>query len=234
MTTSEQLSDLDNRIVGLIRECWEEQQTPLLLSRLGKKDDGDIMRETRQKTGSLKTYLIKQLAEHVRVIQHSTRPSVVGAVPADAEAGATNSDVDELLERTQGNLVKTTSRFHPAFWAAFRKPLDVSRQRYMKNHPPFHFQDLATAEDPPDGCFEVEREYVVGPDGEVAEVQKKAQDWLAAKNLQPMFFLKGKTGGAHLPSNDLLGRLLLALEPDELRRMSIPLDIVSKLRQHSL
>ena len=48
------------------------------------------------------------------------------------------------------------------------------------------------------------------------------------------FLWKNKADVARLPSNDLLGRLLLSLEPDELRRISMPLDVVSKLRRQSL
>ena len=35
-------------------------------------------------------------------------------------------------------------------------------------------------------------------------------------------------------SDDLLGRLLLTLESDDLKRLSMPLDIVDKLRRQSL
>ncbi len=83
--------------------------------------------------------------------------------------------------------------------------------------------------------MEIERKYIVDPDAEAVEVHKKAQDWLSDNQMEQWRFLwKAKTETTHLPPNDLLGRLLLALEPDDLRRLSMPLDIVSKLRRESL
>ena len=232
MTTSE-LSDLDAKIVNLVNRCWEERQMPLLLSRLGGQDNGEIASGAKRQAGSLIAYLRQRLVNDVQVIQHSTKPPVVGAIPAGVDAGV-NGDFDALLDRTRGQSEEATPRFQPAFWAAFRKPLDESKRRYMSVQAPLHFRD-AIPEERPDGFIEVEREYVIGPDAEMMEVQQKMQAWLANNKLEPSsFLLKGKTGTTHLPSDDLLGRLLLALEPDDLKRVSMPLDIVGKLRRQPL
>ena len=238
MAISEQSSDLDHRIVSLVQQCWEEHRIPLLLSRLGGQDNGRIARLAKQQAGGLGAYLRRQLDDRVRVIQHSTKPSVIGAIPAEEMEAGANGNFDALLERTQGHpsqpAVEAAPRYHPAFWAAFRKPLDESKGRYMSVRAPLRFLDTIP-EDRPDDFVEIKREYVVGPDDEVAEVQKRARDWLAANHLDPTFFLsKRKAGDVRLPSDDLLGRLLLALEPDELERMSMPLDIVNKLRREPL
>ena len=41
-------------------------------------------------------------------------------------------------------------------------------------------------------------------------------------------------GSVKLPSNDLLGRLILALDTRDLQKISIPMDIVAKLRRHAV
>ena len=228
-----QPSRLDSRIVDLVRECWEEHRMPLLLSRLGGGDDGRIGRLAKQEAGSLGAYLRRRLADRVRVIHHSANPTVAGAIPADAEIPE-NADFDMLLDQTRGRAVEATPRYHPAFWAAFRKPLDETSRRYMSVQPPPRFQD-ASPEDRPDGFVEITREYIVGLDVEEKEVHQKVQDWLAANEFDSeSFLLKSKTTATHLPSDDLLGRLLLALEPDELKRISMPLDVVFKLRRQFL
>ena len=234
MTTSDPSHDLDDRVIRLVREYWEEHRMPLLLSQLGGQDGGSIAKQAKQRTGSLAKYLRTQTANHVRVIQHSTNYTVVGAIPLDVAPNANQDSIDELLERTQHREVRTTPRFHSAFWTAFRKPLDQPMRRFISLQAPIRFQDLASEEEP-HGFIEIERQYVVGFDAEETEVHKTAQDWLSDNKVEEALFLwKAETKTTHLPPDDLLGRLLLALEPDELRRISMPLDIVSKLRSESL
>lgn len=235
MAIPPQSSSLDDRIVDLVGKCWEEHRIPLLLSRLGGEDGGEIGRQARQEASSLGAYLRRHLVARVRVIHHSAMPTVAGAIPADVAAGA-NGDLDRLLERARehGQSSGTGPRFQPAFWAAFRVPLGEFKKRYMSIQAPLRFVDVSS-EEPPDGFLEVAREYIVGPDVEAKEVQQRAQDWLAANGLdQEPFLSKSKADVARLPSDDLLGRLLLALEPDELKRISMPLDVVRKLRRQPL
>ena len=141
MTASEQSIGLDDRIVSSVRECWDAHQMPLLLSRLGSQDNSGIAGRTKEQAGSLRAYLHQRLADRVRVIQHSDKPQLVGAVPADFAAGTT-SEVDALLERTHNQRKESTQRFQPAFWAAFRKPLDEDKRRYVSVQKPVHFRDL--------------------------------------------------------------------------------------------
>lgn len=233
MIKSEEPPNLDGRIVRLVREWWDEHHIPLLLSRLGGECNGDIAREAKEQVGSLGAYLRQRLADHVRVVQHSTKPPLIGAIPADVDTSG-SGNLDMLLDQTRGHSVQTVRRFHPAFWAGFRKPLHESSRRYMNIQAPIHFRDVFH-DDQPAGFIEIQPQYVVGPDAEAAEVQQKVEAWLADNELEPTSFLMtGTAESAQLPTNDLLGRLLLALEPDDLKRLSMPLDIVIKLRRHPL
>ena len=233
VTISEQPADLDNQIMSLVREWWDEHRTPLLLSRLGNQYNGEIARKAKEQEGGLGAYLHRRLSNRVQVIQHSTKSPLIGAVPADVDADAIR-DIDVLLDQTRSQVPRTDQRFHPAFWAAFRKPLLESKRRYMSVHTPLQFQDVLS-DDRPDGFIEVDRKYVVGTEAEVTEVQQAIQHWLADNGFESTAFLTTRTTAtAQLPSDDLLGRLLLALESDDLKRLSMPLDIVDKLRRQSL
>ena len=234
MTIPEHTSDLDHRIVKLVRKFWEEHRMPLLLSRLGNQYDGEIGREAKKQAGGLAAYMRRQLTEHVQVIQHSSKPPLIGAIPTDVDTG-TNGDFDGLLDQTCGPMAtQSVQHFHPAFRAAFRKPLDESKRRYMSIQAPLRFRDVSPG-DRPDGFIEIEQEYVVGADADLAEAQQTMQGWFDENGLDPTSFLMtGKSQTAHLPADDLLGRLLLTLDPDDLKRLSMPLDIVSKLRRQSL
>ena len=234
MTISEGQSELDSRIVELVRNCWNEHQMPLLLSRLGGEHNGDIAREAKERAGSLGAYLRERLHDRVRVIQHSTKPPLIGAIPSNVDTDG-SENVDTLLNRTHGHTVQATRRFHPAFWAGFRKPLPTLYRRYMSLQEPVRFQDVPDDRRPPSGFVEVQRNHVVGPDADAAKVQQEIEEWFEENALEPTSFLAGRTvENAQPPPNDLLGRLLLALDPDDLKRLSMPLDIVNKLRRHPL
>lgn len=235
MTASTDSSDLDNRIVEEVHRYWNDQEKPLLLSQLGTKDGGEIAREARQIAGGLAAYLRSRLTDRVRVVQHSSQPVLIGAIPADVDQDTT-SDFDTLLSRTQSGPVKAAPRFRPAFWAAFRKPLEENKRRYMSVRAPLHFVD-ATPDERPDDYIEVQREYIVGRDSETADVLQKAQAWLTSNEneIESAPYLSEETSTAtRLPADDLLGRLLLSLESEDLKRISMPLDIVGKLRRQSL
>ena len=232
MTDSEQSSDLNNRILSLVGEYWEENERPLLLSRLGNQDNGDIAKCAKQKSGGLAMYLRQELTNHVRVIQHGSRPTIIGVIPTSVKIR--DNEIDELLDKTGSQFVNVATRFHPAFWEAFRKPLSASQKRYMSIREPFYFQDAAP-ENRPDGFVEVAAEYILGPDSDPTEVHRKVRDWLSANQIEEArFFSKAEAKEKRLSSNNLLDKLLLALEPEDLKRISMPLDIVNKLRQQSL
>ena len=233
MTTSEEPSNLDSRIVELVRQCWDEHRMPLLLSRLGGEYNGDIAREAKVKAGGLGAYLRQRLADRVQVVQHSTRHTVIGAIPADADTGG-GGNFDTLLDQARGHAKQTAQRFHPAFWAGFRKPLHEPNRRYMSVQAPVYFRDVP-GDNQPEGFTEIQRKYVVGPDADATEVQQEIEAWLAENELEPTSFLMTRPPEtAQLPALDLLGRVLLALDPDDLKRLSMPLDIVNKLRRHPL
>lgn len=228
--SSSPLQELDQRIISLVQQSWADHQVPLLLSRLGAQDGGEIARLAKQESFSLAGYLRDRLADDVRVIQHSSKPVVVGAVPADVDGEP--GDFDAWLERTHGQSVGMPPRFHPAFWAAFRVPLDENKRRYMSLVPPLRFVD-AYPEDRPEGdnYAEIEWEYV-DSDVEPSEVQQNVDDWLEANGLDAIPFLaSNKPSGARSSSDDLLGRLLAVLDPEDQKRVSLPLDIVAKLRR---
>ena len=234
MSASDPSDDLDSQISKLVCEYWEEHHMPLLLSRLGGQDDGNIGRLVKQRAPSLAAYLRTQIGGYVRVVQHSTRHQIIGAIPADVEVDATDESIDALLNRTQDPTEKTVPRFHPAFWTAFRKPLETPKRRYISLQAPIRFQDVPP-EDLPDGFIEIEPQYIVDQEPDPVLILQKAQSWLSDHALEEAPFLwQSRTKSTHLPSTDLLGRLLHALEPEELRRISMPLDIVHKLKREPL
>ncbi len=225
-------AEIDSRVVELVGECWAKHSKPLLLSQLGSRDDGQLAAVAKQQAGGLAAYIRSRLADQIRVIQHDAMPELVGAIPAETEIKE-HGGPNALLERTRSE-PGGTARFHRALWAAFRRPLDKSKRRYMSHREPIHFEDVPLGEQRVGDFTEVDSSYIVET-GDAAQVQEKIEDWLAANSLDLTTFQVAKRReSSSLPANDLLGRLLVALDRDQLSRISMPLDVVDKLRREAL
>lgn len=234
MTNTSQEPGIDRQIVEIVRVHWKEFGTPLLLSQIGSRISREDAANIKGKYQNLAAYLRDALAADVQILQSDKNPSIIAAVPAEAKEEF-SGDVDAMLSLTQRRQPETSSpRFHPAFWAAFIKELDPQARRYVNTGPPPRFQDLP-AEAKPSGAIEVAREYIVGTDDDVDTLHGSIGKWLDENDLDESRFL-AKVTPQHkeLPSDDLLGRLVTALTPEELKRLSMPLDIVSKLRRQSV
>ena len=222
--------DLNDRIRFLVEDYWTREKVPLLLSRLGLQDKGEVSVRARQYAKSLREYLSHQLISQVQVIQHSKKSSLVGAIPACVNLDE-QSELDLLLEKTQIESQLTIPRFHRAFWSAFRTPLDESKRRYVNVHRPIRFYDLMTPESS-HGHEEIDREYIVGPDAEGTKILHTIQKWLRSKHLEMTPFLSSQST-TEQPTKSLLDRLLNSLDPSELARVTMPLDVVQKLRNET-
>ena len=233
MTNSLKETDIDRQIVDIVQAHWTERHTPLLLSQLGSRISRDDAEKIKGEFENLASYLRHKLAEHVHILQSSENPTIIAAIPAEAREDE-SIDVNAMLSRTLRRPGSALPRFHPAFWAAFIKGLDPQTRRFISVGPPPRFQDVSGEETPIDST-EVTSEYIVGSDDDVAVVHRSIRKWLGDNHLDESPFLaEVASKRPQLPSDDLLGRLLLSLTSEELKRMSIPLDIVSKLRRQSV
>ena len=221
--------DLHQRIVRSVHHCWDHQKVPALLSWLGNQNGAELSRVTRERGMAAKQYLIASLSDQVRVIQHQTKKELVGVLPIAVDVSS-EGGADNLLERTRKSETENIPRFHPAFWAAFRKPLDESKHRYLTDTEPVRFRDVSLD----DGKFGVEigREYIVGLDADPSQVQKKIQDWFENNEADRKIYLSTEQVRSAEP-RDLLDRVLESLESSELERVTMPLDVILKLRRES-
>ena len=235
MTDSPQPEDIDSQITDLVERHWQEHQTPLLLSRLGDQVSGEIARLDRlEKAPSegLGNYIRRRLADRMRVIQHSVNPTITGVLPAKM-ASKTVEEINALLEKTLRGSSAAKSRFHPAFWAAFRKPLNESNRRYMSIEEPIRFQE-SSEESHPSGFLEVPGSYISNSAMDDDQTLQNAENWLTDHNLRKdIYLIDAKSKPDLSRPRNLLDRLLFSLEPKELSRISMPLDIILKLRKQA-
>ena len=223
---------LADRVAELVDEHWREQGEPLLLSQLGTADQGEVGRLAKSQSNNLAAFIEHHAADRVKIVRGQANPLVVAAMPIDVERDV---EVDDLLERVRERAATGGRRFHPAFWAAFRVPLDEGNRRFVSTRKPVRFVDSsANAEDYSTGWIEVEQQYIAGADCDVSGIQQLITNWLSANDVDTGKYLAASRGPSDLPSHDLLGRLLLALDADDLKQMTIPLHIIKKLRQQAV
>lgn len=239
MTEPSEEPHIDDQIEDLVQKHWEAHSTPLLLSQLGSRISHEDAKTIKNKSENLATYLRERIANRVEVIQSNQIPALIGAIPANVMKNS-NIDVDAMLLRTRQR--SKFRRFHRAFWAAFVKEQTPQTRRYVSIGPPPQFQEISSdttlsSNDDTEVSrkYEVTGEYIVGAGDDVTAVHSSIKRWLLANGLDESLFLADEESQyMPLPSDDLLGRMIVALTPEELKRMPIPLDIVSKLRRKSV
>ena len=218
-------SAMDARVAALVEQWWREHETPMLLSRLGAEDDGAVARDAKARAGGLTAYLQQQLADKVRVLQPSFNPLLRGAIPASVKEE--DIDVDASFEQCGE---RAFPRFYPAFWAAFRKPLDEHSRRFVSENPPVRFED--SDGHCPAGFVEIPSDYIGHAGDDDSVVLERVRQWLKQQEIPEAVYTKG--GSEHRPTQPaghLLDRILDALEPEERKRVSMSLDLVFKLRR---
>lgn len=233
MVVLQELSDVDRQIVHWVRERWKENKTPLLLSELGNMEQGNIGAHAKEKAQNLKSYLRNYLVEYIQIVSHPDKASVVGVIPAEVKDFSI-VNFDRLTTSGDGLSPSDTPRYRAAFWAAFKKPIDASKRRYLRLIPPTDFQDMEL-EEAPDGFIEIEHKYIADVNMETMEIMKRIEEWIKINKFDKAQFLwTHKRKDSTLPSYNLLDRFLLALDPEDLKRVSMPLDIIKKMRREEI
>ena len=227
---------LNQKIRQLAEETWDAQKRPILLSKLGAHDGGEISHAARTHAQTLRQYIEFELEDKVRTVRHSDNLMVIGVVPRTAETDSI-SNFDPMLEECFGSDTRSERpiRFHPVFWQAFRKPLDARLRRFLTLSDWVQVLDVAENEPEPANALEVDRKFIADqPDTKDEEVYNNIESWANYHGRQPIHFSHGAVsrrykGAKRSRTGSVLDRLLNVLGQDDLRRMNLPMDIVRKL-----
>jgi len=223
-----------------VQEFWDAGRRALVLSRVpALLKDAGIDIEPLLAGRKLRPFLASECGEGLQLVQSEKNPIIWGLLPATVNA---TPPYDQYLYRPTGERPR---RFAPAVWRAFVTPIEAGRRRWLTDEPSVHFSDLPEDE-APTAAHEVERRFVVDAvgDSEVdrALVISRIGEWAAEQKLDPTRFELGRRKPP-LPQPDgartrtrtdsapnALDQFLGLLLPSELTRISIPLDVVARLR----
>ena len=201
------------------------------LSDLGHINGGGISREIRRDYESLRAFIEQEVADRLRVVRYSRNHTVLGVVPR-VEAPEEIEGWDSLPARFASGSVPRW--LHVALWTAFRKPLATAEERYVVvKDTDVRFVDVPAENRPPDSLHVARN--LIKPDSTAAETYERAGEWAQANNLDVRRFNRTDARDSRsLPTDDLLGRLIQALDLADLQKVSMPMEVVAKLRRHGL
>ncbi|MXY51454.1 MAG: hypothetical protein F4Y86_02845 [Gammaproteobacteria bacterium] len=220
-------SGLVEQAVQLVERCWAEREVPLLLSELGS---GEIGKGVRTEGVGLARFVETRLQGRVRLIKHKDVAQLIGVIPWHVDVRDEQHE-SGLLERTRRATPQGEGRFEVGFWAAFRKPLGSGRTRWVRSEKPVRFEDVREGFSAPDGFIQVERSFIVDPGGDANDVVESMERWSKEVDVPLGTFQRARARTSGEATDDLLGKLLATLDEDEMRRVTMPLDVVNKLRR---
>jgi len=127
-----------------------------------------------------------------------------------------------------------TPRYAPRFWAAFRVPLGDEGDHRFINLSTMAFG--TSREEVGDGEIrEIGSEFIVQNGGPVdaSVILENIDKWLAEEGLEAKPFLLQRKEGQQ-EDKSLLDLMILALNGEQLKRVSLPLDVVKTLKDQSV
>lgn len=216
---------LKNAIVSLVHSHYKETRRAMLLSRLGQALQKDGFNLGR---GRLAGFLNSELAGAIQLVPRPDDSKVLGALPA----GLTETAVAESTSPppTLGG-ESPAPRYAPSVWAAFTKPLAPDASRVVEFDPP-RFRDQPSASTPAESLTVPREQLCVREANETpadhrARVQAAVKQWLDNNGvaLERVVDRPRRHQG-----HSLLDQLIAALSIEQRQRLSLPLDIVERLK----
>lgn len=131
--------------------------------------------------------------------------------------------------------VRSIPRYAPRFWAAFRVPLVVEGTRRFINLGSMVFaaeqKEVSNGEGE---VREIDPRFIVQDDGPVepSVIADNIERWLEEQGIDPAPFLIQKKD-AHREERSLLDEVIMALSGEQLKRVTLPLDVVKALKDQS-
>lgn len=226
---------LQNEIKRFVNERFEETRRIVLLSLVGQslsRDGIDVKGILHEQ--KLADFIRDSLSDSLSLVALPTDPKVIGAYPIGVDLA---SEIDPFgtekrkpISDDKNNVVRL-ERIKREVWAAFSHRLSSTHQRAFRLKPIPEYIDFEETEDRPNG-YPIPRDLIVPPGGDPstrnAEIFKNISAWSANSGIPFSDLLDDLH--PRRPSKSALDVMLSSLGESDLARISLPLDIVNKLR----
>lgn len=230
---------LKQEIVELVTEHWHTHQKVYLLSNLGQT----LMRRGFDLQAILAgrkfmNYISTELKDKIIVFPSPNNPLKIGVVPANVEVTESTEAIFSPPDNRHGGDPKIPT-FAPAFWAAFTRPIPTGRVRTLSLSPKIQFQEVSETAATQSGKRTVSSDFIVSAEtsdsGDYRKrVYENIQRWLVENTIDESAVLARSSTTERATTEErtrssLLEHLLSTLTDEEMRRISLPLDIVARL-----
>jgi hypothetical protein len=218
--------DFKRFIVEETNRQWVTRGEPVLLAKLGQiaASRGFILHNELNGL-KLSQFIQQELSDELEVMSPNASGTVLGVGPKNPPipqlsptAPITASPLDGLTR---------------AVVAAFTNILRDGYERYLRTEPPLRYQDVVQGEAAPEGYVHIQRVHLPTdgspPDAYLPDcIHAQITAWIEQQSLDLQSFMHK---GAAQPRSEksVLTLLIESLTESELKRVSLPLDIIGKL-----
>ena len=220
----------------IIEERWGKHERATKLNELGSQLHKEFDLEAEMRGAKLLPFLRFRASELIDLVQKPGDELVWGAVPKGKLDISDVAAMEKAFQAThsdrQPRIDTSALNFDRTIWAAFSKPLAVNAKRALKITKPFQFIDYQMDGDIPDGYLDIsgKTKHLLGIDRSIADasiVKLAITEWAEGANLEISDFTYIKE--RDFKNKSVLISLIDRLDNDELKRVSMPLDLVKKL-----
>jgi len=213
-------------VVQEVSRHWLLKGEPILLAKLGQAaaSRGFIL-QTELQGLKLSQFIQQELSEELEVLSPDDSGTVLRIKPKNPPAVEITATPDPD--------VLSLGALNRALVAAFSHAVPDGVERWIKVQSPVHYTDIATTDDKPKGYVQIDRAHLVTPDRGIdafqeAHVLRRISDWTRELGMDLQMFVH-KAPNQERGEKTLLSLLMESLTESELKRISLPLDIVGKL-----
>jgi hypothetical protein len=212
-----------------VKSYWDENQSALLLSAIGKELRKEFPDFAEQMPSGLKDFLSRWPI--AQLLQHPTIPQKLGLIPIGVPILA---DPSKMFATSKFKV--SSPAYVSDFWHAFTESIHGRRFIYIQNHGDILVKDQE-GPSPEPSAKEVLKSDLGPLDANLAPVEKgrltreKIEAWLDRHGVAPdqVLSLKHPVGRKKQSLAEQIGNAILQLPQENQARISVPLDVVLSL-----
>jgi len=202
--------------------------------------DGGVVVEDHLQGRKLKDAIQEDAKSDLRLVRDPNRPLTWGLVPSGVDVPVDQSSLFEAAKPAPEN---DEPRYARGVWIAFSKPLFVGRRRFLSiSSTGPEFEEVGIGEPLPPSGTEIDAEYIWSPNEQLPLVtdrdkliSSKIKSWATAKGIEIERLLAETYIDRHKTRSKIRIKYIdiSGLTEEDKARISIPLDVIEKLRFNS-
>jgi hypothetical protein len=230
------VEDIRQYIINAANETWQSYGVALMLARLGQDlARNGINLKTALNGEKLATFIERELKGNVKILSLPSDILVKGVVPDSASLTEDLAAYFMKPDVKPNSQLEKSITFDPNIWKAFSKAIPPNFIRSISLEPEIQFKDTVIAIEDTLALI-ISAEYIVSDSvlpkhDRTEKIYKNIVKWTQSNDID-INLVKARRvekWGEVKHIDSLLSMLLNSLDNDDLQRISIPLDIISKL-----